>query len=67
MGVYGSLCASIAVYGSIRKFMGVWININSGLVYLCVIYRWYVRMCLYGYMRLYGSLWRATGMESKHP
>ena len=57
MGVDGSLGASIGVYGSIWKFMGVWINMNSGWVYLCVVYRWYVYMfigirefvCVYGY------------------
>ena len=37
-GYYGSLCASVGAYGSIWKFMGVWININSGWVYLCMVY-----------------------------
>ena len=45
-------------YGSTWKFMGVWINMNSGRVYLCLVYRWYVYvlMGICKFVRVYGSL-----------
>ena len=58
MGVNGSLCASMGVYGRVWMFMGVWINMNSGWVYLYVVYRWYV--CVFKgiceFVRVYGTL-----------
>ena len=69
MAVYGTLCVSMGVYGNIWKSMRDWINMNSGRVYLCVVYRWYV--CVFigisEFVRVCGSLWRAIGMEPKHP
>ena len=38
------------VYGSLWKSE----NMNSGWVYLCVVYIWYV----YGYMRIGAYLWK---------
>ena len=59
----------MGVYGSIWKFMGVWINMNSGWVYLCVVYRWYVCvfMGICEFVRVYGSLWSAMRMGPKYP
>ena len=69
MSVDGSLCASMRVNGSIWKFIGVWINMNSGWVYLYVVYRWYVYVLMgtCEFVRFYGSLWRARCMGPKHP
>ena len=69
MGVYGSLCTCRGVYGSIWKFMGVCINMDSGWVFLCVVYRWYVCvfMGICEFVRVDRSLWRTVGMGRKHP
>ena len=45
MEFHGCLWEFVRVYGgfgSIWKPMGVWINMNSRWVCLCVVYRWYV-------------------------
>ena len=42
-------------------FMGVWINMSSEWVYLCV----FISIC--EFVRFYGSLWRAMGMGPKGP
>ena len=67
MSVYESLCASIGVYGSIWKFMEVWMNMNSGWVYQCGVCTWYVCvfMGICEFLRIYGSLWRDMGMGPK--
>ena len=59
----------MGVYGSIWKFMGACITMNSGWVYLCVVCRWdvCVFMGICEFVRVCGSLWRAMGIGPKHP
>ena len=71
-GYYGIPWVSMGVRADVWGFrgvyrMGVWININSRWVYLCVVYRWYVFlfMGICDLVRICGSLWRASGNESK--
>ena len=45
------------------------ISMNSGWVYLCVVYRCYVSvfMGIREFLCVHRSLWKAMGMGPKHP
>ena len=55
---YRSLCVAMGVYESLSGLIGVWINMNSGCVY--------VSMCICECVRVYGGLLEAMDM-AKHP
>ena len=57
-------------YVSLWGFMGLWINMNNGWVYLCMVCRWCVCVFMGTYMRIYACLWEPMegyGYGPKHP